>query len=385
MINVNIKLESLYSWQEQLANTSKRHRLAVVSRRAGKTLTARHIAIKALCKGQKVLWIAPVHQQTKEQFNEIHTAIEPLIKSSEKSKELTLYTGGKLWTRSADNPASLRSLGYDLVIFDEFAFMQEETWATIRPTLSDHGTGRALIISTPAGHNHFHALYQKHLNDPDWYIFKHDWTCSPHLTQEEINKAQAEMSPGEFRQEFNAEFVSPKGSLFDPDWFKNIFVEQMPENYQRSMIGTDYSTGQINSDFQAVVFAGWSNNCLYCDCQADRMSIDLFNIKIKQMYEKYRPEGIAVEINGWQSLFAHNLIKLWHPSPTPPIWQIDNKIKKEIRIGRLATLLSRNQLKLLNNSGGIEAFHELSDFPSKDSHDDILDAIEMAYRAMIET
>ncbi len=383
---IQINLPKLYDWQREIANTSKRHRCVIVSRRSGKTLTARHVAIKALLNGEKVLWIAPVHQQTKEQYNEIYNVLQPVIKSSEKNRELTVITGGKLWTRSADNPASLRSLGYDLVIFDEFAFMSEDAWATVRPTLSDHGTGRALIISTPNGHNHLHTLWQKHQLDPDWYMFQHDWTCSPHLKKEEIDKAQAELTPNEFRQEFNAEFISPKGALFDASWLKDIFTDRMPENYQRTMIGTDYSTGQgLKCDYQTICFAGWYNNVLYCDVTADRLSIEMFNQKIKQVYEFYKPEGIAVETNFWQELAYHNLTKLWNPQPLPNIWQVNNSVKKEIRIGRLATLLSRNQIKILNNSGGIETYHELSDFPSKDSHDDCLDAIEMAYRAMIET
>lgn len=386
MPEVRIKLPKLYKWQDEVVNTPKRHRLIVVSRRAGKTLTARTVAIKELLKGRKVLWIAPVHQQTKEQYLEIYQRLEPLITSSEKAKEITLVNGGKLWTRSADNPHSLRSLGYDLVIFDEFAFMNAETWATVRPTLSDHGTGRALIISTPNGHNFMHEMYSKHLEDPEWFIYKHDYTCSPHLTHEEIEKARKEMTPNDFRQEYEAEFISPKGALFESEWLKDIFIEQKdwPETFQRSIIGTDYSTGDgKNCDWQVVVFAGWLNNILYVNCYCDRMSIEKFNQKIKYFYDLYKPEsGICVETNFLQHLSAHNLVKLWVDSPPPPIWEIDNKVKKEIRIGRLATLLARKQLKILNNSGGIEAYHELSDFPLG-QHDDVLDAIEQSYRGLI--
>lgn len=385
-MSVEIKLPKLYQWQKDVANTPKRHRCIVVSRRAGKTLTARHIAIKALLAGQKVLWCSPIHQQTKEQFNEIYQTVEQLVVSSEKSKEITLITGGKLWTRSADNPASLRSLGYDLVILDEFAFMSEDAWSTIRPTLSDHGTGRALIISTPNGHNHLHTMFTKHADDPEWYTYQSDWTCSPHLKQEEIEKAQRELTPNEFRQEYQAEFMSPKGALFDSSWLTNIMIDKMPDTYQRTMIGTDYSLGHsIRSDWQAIAFCGWYNDCLYCDCSADRLNIEAFNQKIKLKYEQYLPEGIACETNCFQELACHNLIKLWAPGPVPPIYEIDNKVNKEVRISRLATLLSRNQLKILNNSGGIECFHELSDFPSAGTHDDVLDAIEMAYRTMIHS
>ena len=383
-MNITISLPKLYPWQSEVANTNKRHRLIVVSRRAGKTLLARTIAIRALLKGQKVLWITPVHQQVIEQFSDIFERLQPLISDSQKNKEIKLITGGKLWTRLADNPASLRSLGYDLVIFDEFAFMAEEAWMTVRPTLSDHGTGRALIISTPNGHNHMHDLWVKHKEDKDWFTFQHDWTCSPHLKQEEIESAKRDLSINQFNQEYNAQFISPKGALFESEWLRNIFVDRMPEVYQRSMIGTDYSTGQgLKCDYQAIAFCGWYNDCLYVDCSADRMSIEQFNFKIKQKYEQYKPEGIAVETCFWQELAAHNLIKLWSPNPPPPIYEVDNKVKKETRIGRLATILSRNQLKILNNSGGHECYHELSDFPMGE-HDDVLDAIEMGYRAMIE-
>lgn len=386
-MDVEIRLPTLYPWQKALATAKQRHRCCVVSRRCGKTLTARTIAIKALLSGQKVLWIAPVHQQTKEQYAEMSLLLQPVTKSSEKNKELTLITGGKLWTRSADNPMSLRSLGYDLVIMDEFGFMDPECWATIRPTLADKGTGRALIISTPNGHNQLHSIFTKHKEDPEWFCFQHDWTCSPHITAEEMAKAQNEMTPGEFRQEFGAEFISPKGAKFEAKWLETVLVDSMPPPpYQRHIIATDFAGGGAekgkHGDYQAIVYMAWCNGILYCECWAERLSIEAFNRKIKAVYEDKKPEAICVEVNFNQVLMAENLMNMWPAHQMPVIWEIDNKVKKETRIESLATLLSRGKLKVVNNAGGIEAFHELSDFPSKQTHDDVIDAIEQGYRAL---
>jgi len=384
-MQVDIKLPKLFPWQQEFQDTPKRNRLAVVSRQAGKTTVSKSIAIKDLIKGKHVLWVAPTFQQLTENFHNIKNTIESLITKIQSPKQIELLTKGKIFFRSADNPDSLRGLTVDLVIFDEMAFATEEAYSIIRPMLSTRN-GRFVGISTPSGHNFFHGHYLKAMKSDEWFVSKYDYSCSPLLTETEINKAREELSVNEFNQEYMAEFISPKGALFDAAWLTDIFVDKMPETYQRTMIGTDYSTGQgIHCDYQAICFAGWCNNVLYCDCSADRLSIEAFNRKIKFVYDKYKPEGIAVEVNFWQELAAHNLIKLWEPEPPPVIWEIDNKVKKETRIGRLATLLSRKQIKLLNNAGGVEAYHELSDFPSKDTHDDVLDAIEMAYRALINT
>ncbi len=383
-MQVNIKLQKSYDWQQELIDCPQRHRMCIVSRQAGKTTTAKKIAIKELLKGKRILWVAPVHAQTLAIFRDIKETLGEIIDYVSTPKEIRLKTGGTIHFRSADNPDSLRSYNYDLIIFDEFAFANEECYKVIRPTLSAT-KGKLLIISTPCGMNHMWDLKEKVKDNPDWYITQRDYTCSPHLTEEEMDKARKEMTEGEFRQEHLAEFISPKNAIFRPEWLQNLFVKELPplNECQRKMIACDISLGtSFKSDFQAIVCVFFHNNIFYVDAYAERMPIIILSTRIKQLYDYYKPEGIAIETNGYQILVKNDLERLF--AVPPIIFGIDNRINKTTRISRLSTILRDGRLKILENKGGLELFKELSDFGSKDCvHDDVADALEMAIRALI--
>lgn len=382
--NITIKLKKLYPWQQELRDAPQRHRMVIASRQSGKTLAATQIAIEELLRGGRVLWVAPVYSQTKEIFCAIRDKLMDLISYISTPTEIKLLTAGHIWFRSADRPDRLRSLNYTLVIFDEFAFADEEAYKVIRPTLSAT-QGRMLIISTPNGHNHLYDLYDKAKDLEDWYTTKLDWTVSKHLLPDEIAKAQLEMSPGEFKQEYMAEFVSPKNAIFKAEWLTDLFIDSLPETFQRKIIAIDLSLGKdLKSDFQAIVFVGVMNNVLYVDAYAERMPITTLNEKIKDLYTYYRPEGVAFESNGFQVLVAHDFTKLF--TVPPNVLLVNNDVKKETRISRLSSLLAQKRIKILRNSGGMELFRELSDFGSKNAlHDDVMDALEMAWRTLVET
>jgi len=384
-IDATIKLQPLYQWQKDISNppNQARHVLCCVSRRAGKTTACTNVAIRALIAGKRILWVSPLYSQSIEIYRTILNKTSEIVKYQACNKELILHKGGQIWFRSSDNPDSLRSLGYDCCLFDEMAFSNEESWKVLRPTLAER-QGKLIGISTPNGFNWWHDLWEKVKDNPDWYCFQSDYKCSPHLKEEEIEKMKLEMSVGEFNQEMNANFVQSKGSLFEGEWLKDIMVDELPELFQRKSIAVDLSLGNsIYSDFQAVAFTGWFNNCLYVDIAMKRMAIPVLLNYVKEMYLHYKPESIGFESNGYQCLVADAFSKLF---PIPPaVMLIDNKVKKETRIGRLGQLLKNKQLKILRNEGGNICFGQLSDWGSGENHDDGPDAIEMSWRILVET
>ncbi len=378
---LEIKLKPLYPWQLEILNTNKRHILAICSRRAGKTEVAIQKAIREILKGKRVLWIAPFTNQLTEIYSQIYNALEPLITSRHKNHEIKLINGGQIWFRAAENPIAMRSLGYDWLIFDEMAHA-DDIMEEIRPTLADRG-GRLFCLSTPNGMNHFNKLYEEVKEKDNWLVVQRDWTCSPHLKQAEIDDARSMMTEGSFRQEFMAVFTQNALSRFKSEWLEDIFVNEIPTGYQRSCIFVDLSLGRLKSDWQAIAFVASFNNVIYTEVYADRLPFDDLLAKVKMLYKVHKPEFVAFESNGFQSLAPMAFEKLFEVPPM--VLALNNSVQKETRIDRLGLLLSQGRLKVVKNKGGQETFRQLADFPSPKQHDDCIDAIESGWRALIET
>ena len=76
-------------------------------------------------------------------------------KRHETELKVDLWNGSRIQIFGADNPDSLRGLGFDGVVLDEFALMSPRTWSEIvRPAIADK-LGYVIFIGTPMGHNHF--------------------------------------------------------------------------------------------------------------------------------------------------------------------------------------------------------------------------------------
>jgi hypothetical protein len=93
------------------------------------------------------------------------------------------------------------------------AYQDPAAWPTIRPALSDK-QGRALLISTPAGYNHFYKIYLAAHNEPDWAVHTYTTLEGGNVTPEETESARHDMDERTFRQEYEASFESLAGRVY---------------------------------------------------------------------------------------------------------------------------------------------------------------------------
>ncbi len=115
-MDINIELLPNFKWQDEVLNHPAKHKMIISSRQIGKTTLAKRVAIKYLLKGLSVLWLAPTFDQTKKIFESINETCHPIINYISTPKELRTITKGAIQFKSADNPDSLRSQNYNLVI-----------------------------------------------------------------------------------------------------------------------------------------------------------------------------------------------------------------------------------------------------------------------------
>ena len=240
---------ALHDAQMEIFKSPARFKVISAGRRFGKSrLAAWVLLIKALqSKSKDVFYVGPTFQQSKDiMWSMLKELGQDVIKAAhENTAVLTLVNDRKIYLKGSDRPDTLRGVGLEYVVLDEYASMKPEVWEMIlRPTLADV-KGGAMFIGTPAGKNHFYKLYIEAQEEDDWQAFQFTSTDNPLLDPKEIAAAKSTMSTQAFRQEFEATFESFTGGIFKEEWIKYVDNE------------ADFKEGTIGHYVVAVDPAGF--------------------------------------------------------------------------------------------------------------------------------
>jgi hypothetical protein len=207
--------------QETVAESQSRFRVVVAGRRFGKT----HLAIREICyhakePNKEVWYVAPTYRQSKQiVWRKLKHKLQDLNwakKINESELTITLKNNSTISLKGADNADSLRGVGLDFVVMDEFADIDEEAWyEVLRPTLADK-QGKALFIGTPKGiGNWAHDLYTMPEDNPEqWASFQFTTIDGGNVKPEEIEAAKLDLDERTFRQEFMATFETYSGRIY---------------------------------------------------------------------------------------------------------------------------------------------------------------------------
>ena len=193
--------------------SSKRWRVIVAHRRAGKTVATVNQLIRSALTCDKpnprCAYVAPLYKQAKDvawSYVKEFTRVIPGAEANESELRDGLPNGGRVRLYGADNPHGM--CGMDLVDFvlDEFADMRPRVLPEIiRPALSDR-KGSLTIIGTPRGHNDFYKAWQGAQNDADWYGVMLRASETGLVDAEELAAARKLMTPEQYEQEFECSF-----------------------------------------------------------------------------------------------------------------------------------------------------------------------------------
>jgi hypothetical protein len=206
--------------QKNIVEAPQRFKVVVAGRRFGKT----HLSIRELCyharNPDKEIWyVAPTYRQAKmitwKKLRKKLVQLKWAQKINETELSILLKNGSTISLKGADNYDSLRGIGLDYLVIDEFADIDPEAWyETLRPTLADK-QGGALFIGTPKGLNWAHDLYTQALDYPDeWISFQYTTIEGGNVALEEIEAARRTLDERTFRQEFMASFETFSGRVF---------------------------------------------------------------------------------------------------------------------------------------------------------------------------
>jgi PBSX family phage terminase large subunit len=207
-----------------LNNPKYRFVTAAVSRRLGKTYIANIIGqVVTLVPGSSILIMSPNYRLSQISFELQRSLIKhfnlEVVKDNAKDSTIELSNGSSIRLGSVNQVDSVVGRSYDLIIFDEAALTSEGESAfnvALRPTL-DKDNSKAIFISTPRGKaNWFGTFYERGFTDefPQWVSIHATYRDNPRISEEDIAEARASMSEAEFKQEYEADFTTFEGLIY---------------------------------------------------------------------------------------------------------------------------------------------------------------------------
>lgn len=149
-----------------------------------------------------------------------------VLRDNAKDKVIELSNGSTIRMGSVNQVDSCVGRSYDLIIFDEAALAdgKDAFNVALRPTL-DKDSSKALFISTPRGRNNWFAeFFDRGFNDefPEWCSIRATYRDNPRMTESDIQEARKSMSEAEFRQEYEADFNTYEGQVWNFDYEKCV-------------------------------------------------------------------------------------------------------------------------------------------------------------------
>ena len=207
--------------QQTVANDENRFKVLVTGRRFGKT----HLCIRELCKsaaknpGSINWYVSPSYRMSKQitwiQLVNKLSSLKWIAQKNEAELTLKLKNGSIIALKGADSPDSLRGVGLDFLVVDEFQDVPQQAWTEVlRPTLSDK-RGRALFCGTPKGVGSWsHRLFTQAIHEEGWNAWQFTTVEGGNVPEEELESARRDLDDKTFAQEYLATFNSYSGVVY---------------------------------------------------------------------------------------------------------------------------------------------------------------------------
>ena len=238
--------------QDDIFGDDSRFKVVVAGRRFGKTVLALCILLyQATIKPDSINWYtAPTYRQAKQIAWKMLQSFIPagyLKSKNETDLSMTFLNNSVISLRGADNYDSLRGVGLDALVLDEYADMAAEVWTEVlRPSLSDK-LGTALFIGTPAGFNHLYDLWIEADGKPGWKAWQFTTKEGGHVPQEELEAARLDLDERTYKQEYEASFASLTGRVYyEFDRLLNVSMD-LKDTQAELLIGMDFNINPMSA------------------------------------------------------------------------------------------------------------------------------------------
>lgn len=305
----------------------------------------------------------------------------------------TLTTGAVVRFRTAEDPEKLRGPNLSGAWLDEASLMEEESYTIVIASLREQGEqGWLSATFTPKGPLHWtHAVFNT--SRPNTRLFRARTRDNPFNPAGFEDRLREQYDSLFALQELAGEFVQIEGAEWPASYFgRDLWFPEWPAEEDRActVVAWDPSKGSdaAHGDYSAfTVLVRDVQGGLWVDALGSRRwPVEEACDTALELCRVWAPDGFALETNQFQSLIwpiLRDRARALGVAP-PPIYKIDNRKNKEVRIRRLGPYLERKTLRLKGGSAGSRLLAEqLMTFPKGD-HDDFPDSLEMGLRTMIK-
>tara|TARA_R100001460_G_scaffold26471_3_gene53595 strand:+ start:1228 stop:2445 length:1218 start_codon:yes stop_codon:yes gene_type:complete len=370
--------------QKKILECSNRFRVLITGRRFGKTfLCIQEMAKFARYNNKKVWYIAPTYRMAKDiVWNDLvdrMTKHKWIKKLNHSDLKLTLRNGSEISLRGADNENSLRGVGLDFLVMDEFADVKEHAWyEVLRPTLSDKN-GSALFCGTPRGYGNWsYNLFTKENEDEQWKSFQFTTLEGGQVSANEIEQAKQDLDERTFNQEYMASFVNYAGQIYyNFDRKENVMDNYVPDTNEIH-IGMDF-----NIDPMSAVICELKGNNIYLyeeiviySSNTDEMVQEIKNrFKDKHIFvypdpaskQRKTSAGGVTDLAILKNAGFHLRVRNNHPLIRDRINAVNTKLKNGVGD---RTLFIANKCKTMLKSIERQIYKEGTTVPDKDNNYD---------------
>ena len=241
--------DSLTDPQREVWDSDSRFKLLCSGRRFGKTyLCIARLITWAASKPNSLNWYVTANYRMAKQiaWRQLKSMVPPeiCVKRNETDLLIELSNGSIISLKGADNADSLRGVSLSSLVIDEAAYVKQEAWEMVlRPALSDQG-GPAWFITTPAGLNWFHDLWEQATDEDDWSTFSYTTIQGGNVPAEEVEAARRTLDERTFRQEYLASFETLSGRVY-PDFSDDNISDSIKDTGGPIMWGTDFNVSVL--------------------------------------------------------------------------------------------------------------------------------------------
>ena len=240
--------------QHKVSSSNKRFRVLVSGRRFGKTYLCITEMMKFATKVGKTIWyVAPTFKMAREivwlklkqmlsDFNWIESINETNLSIRIKK------TGSIISLKGCENYDSLRGVGLDFLILDEFADIDEKAWTEVlRASIADT-QGDVLMCGSPKGFGNWsYRMYEKGKRDKEWDSFQFTTLEGGMVSKEEIEQAKQDIDIRTFRQEFEGTFENYAGAVYY-NFHAVDNVQEKKIDWQKPLhIGLDFNVDPMSA------------------------------------------------------------------------------------------------------------------------------------------
>ncbi len=353
-------------------------------------MMAGSIALACAANGAEVAWIAPIYKNSRPLWRFAERMVAPVaskLRVNKSEREIEFPSGGNLNIFSADSPDSIRGRAFDLVILDEAARIAEEVWEdAIQPTLADRA-GRALLISTPKGHNWFwREFIAARADGKDRAAFTAPSSANPNPNiRAAFAKARERVPDRTYRQEWLAEFVEDGGDVFrGVRECADAIIQDHPVEGHSYVFGVDWARSNDYTVIQVI------DVNLASQVYMDRFSDVNYSAQVSRLsalYERFHPQVIYSESNSMGGPLTEHLQELGLP-----VSKFDTTARtKPLLIDALSLAFERRALHIIPDEiliAELQAYEQTTTAAGvrysapEGIHDDCVMSLALAYYAM---